>query len=125
MLVYIAVALGGGAGAVFRLALLEILDHEKIPYGTIAVNIIGSFIIGIVAAIFLFMPTHILSSNSRIFITSGLLGGFTTFSAFSLDSMKLIQNGDMALAAFYILASVIGSIIAVFIGYSITKYIII
>ena len=125
MLTYLSVALGGGIGAMCRLAMLEALDHEHIPYGTVAVNIIGSFIIGIVVAIFLFMPTHILSSNSRIFITTGLLGGFTTFSAFSVDSMKLIQNGDIMIVIIYISASVIGSIIAAFIGYNLTKTILI
>ena len=125
MLGYISVALGGAVGATTRYTILRILDHETIPYGTVVVNIAGSFIMGMIAAAFLLMPTHILSDHSRSFITVGVLGGFTTFSAFSWDTLKLLQSGENLLALFYLSASVIGSLIAVFIGYSLMKNILI
>ncbi len=124
MFMYLSVAIGGAIGASMRYAILNIFKHETMPYGTVIVNVAGSFIIGMVTAIFLLAPIHGLSNNIKLFITTGILGGFTTFSTFSLDAMKLLQNGENGSALLYISVSVIGSLVSVFLGYTIMSKII-
>jgi len=84
------------------------------PYGTLAVNVIGGFLMGLF--IELLASRFDGSSELRLFIAIGILGGFTTFSSFSLDVVVLWQRGELATALFYVLASVILSIGALFFG---------
>lgn len=111
MIQWIAVAAGGAVGATLRHAVNQIAVHalgSGFPWGTLAINVAGSLIMGaFVGAFALFWDA---SQTFRLFLTVGVLGGFTTFSAFSLDSVLLLQKGQMAEAAFYILASVILSL---------------
>lgn len=111
MIQWIAVAAGGALGATLRHAVNQIALQAlgaDFPWGTLAVNILGSFIMGVfVGAFALFWDA---SQTLRLFLTVGILGGFTTFSAFSLDSVLLLQKGQIVEAAFYILASVILSL---------------
>jgi CrcB protein len=84
------------------------------PFGTFIVNIFGSFIMGALAGYFAFRPG--VAQHIRLFLTTGLLGGFTTFSAFSLDAALLIERHNYALAAGYVVGSVAASVSALFFG---------
>jgi CrcB protein len=114
------IAFGGALGSVLRFLVSAGIQHwyQKVFYwGTISVNVIGSFIIGIAWA---FFEQHIEHENLRFFIMLGLLGGFTTFSSFSLESLTLIKGGDYRMAIQYILISNFGGILAAFAGYYLT-----
>jgi fluoride exporter len=111
------VAIGGGLGAALRhltnLGALRLFG-PNFPYGTMAVNILGSFAMGVF--IEMLARRYGGSNELRLFVATGILGGFTTFSAFSLDFAVLMQRGALGSALFYALASVILSILALFLG---------
>jgi CrcB protein len=112
-----AVAVGGAIGAtgryLFNLQMLRLLG-PNFPWGTFGVNVIGSFIMGLVAGLFALRLD--LSPEMRSFITTGILGGFTTFSAFSLDAANMMERGQHAIAAAYIGGSVALGIAGLFLG---------
>jgi CrcB protein len=87
---------------------------SSFPWGTFSANLIGSFIMGFVAE-GLALKFH-LSPEMRSFVMTGLLGGFTTFSAFSLDAANMMERGDGLLSLLYVGGSVIGAIAALFAG---------
>ena len=111
------VALGGALGASGRYLVgvwAGRMFGAGFPYGTLCVNILGCFLMGVVieaAAL-----KYSLSQEMRAFLTTGILGGFTTFSAFALDFAFLYERKASLLAAFYLGASVLGSILALFAG---------
>ena len=112
------VALGGALGSSARygvsLAAPRYLG-AGFPWATFIVNVVGCFAMGYITALLREkMPDD---ENTRLFLTTGLLGGFTTFSAFSLDFFGLMQRGEMPLAVGYAVASVVLSIIAVMVGF--------
>ncbi len=109
------VGLGGGMGSMLRYGTALLINTKNFPWATLAVNIIGSFIIGVVFA--LTLKVDILSDSWKLFLATGICGGFTTFSAFSLENMGLMQSGKYGLAITYIGLSVILGIIATFLGY--------
>jgi CrcB protein len=82
------------------------------PVGTVLINILGSFAMGLVAGWFAFRTDASASQALRLFLTTGILGGFTTFSAFSLDAALLWERGALALAGFYVIGSVVLSLAA-------------
>lgn len=112
-----AVAIGGAVGAsgryLFNLQMMRLLG-TNFPWGTFGVNIIGSFIMGVMAE-GLALRFNV-SAEMRSFLMTGVLGGFTTFSAFSLDASNMIERNDFGLAGLYVAASVVGSIAALFLG---------
>jgi CrcB protein len=112
------VILGGGIGAGLRhganIAGVRLLGTE-FPWGTFAVNVVGSFLIGVAAAWFAFR-NDAASQSLRLFLTTGILGGFTTFSAFSLDFALLFERGEIMSAVWYVVGSVGLSLIAIFAG---------
>lgn len=89
------------------------------PFGTLGVNLVGCFLIGIIYG--LAEKGTSISPDMRIFLTAGFCGGFTTFSAFSLDSLKLINSGDWIYFTLYITASVVIGILATFGGAYVSK----
>ena len=109
------VALGGALGASARyltgLATLRLLG-PGFPWGTLAVNVLGSFAMGVVVVLLAQYSANRLAP----LLMTGFLGGFTTFSAFSLDAATLYERGEVSLAAGYVLASVLFSIGALFLG---------
>ena len=109
------VGFGGGIGSVLRYGTALLMNIKLFPYATLAVNIIGSFIIGIVFA--MSIKDEGLSNNWKLFLATGICGGFTTFSAFSLENMGLLQSGKYGMAITFISLSVILGIIATFLGY--------
>jgi len=114
---YLAVFVGAGLGGVLRhgvnRASLAYLG-PGFPYGTLFVNLLGGFLMGALAETFLIKGGG--SQEFRLFLTTGLLGGFTTFSAFSLDAALMWQRNDHASLALYVLASVLFSVAALFMG---------
>jgi CrcB protein len=113
----LAIAAGGAFGALSRhfvnSGVMSLLK-TPFPYGTLTVNVLGSFVMGVLIA--LFAAKLDLSQHWKLFLTVGFLGAFTTFSAFSLDTMTLITRGDTAGAFIYILSSVTLSIGGIFLG---------
>ena len=110
-------ALGGAIGSAARYLVNVSAGHlfgVNFPWGTIAVNILGSFIMGLVVA--LGALKFNMTSEMRVFIATGLLGGFTTFSAFSLDVALLFERKEIGLAGLYLAGSVGLSILALFAG---------
>ena len=114
---FVIVFLGGGIGAALRhgvnLASARMLG-TAFPYATLFENVTGSFVMGLLAAYFAFKGDA--SQSWRLFLTTGILGGYTTFSAFSLDAALLYERGELALAAVYVVGSVALSIAGLFIG---------
>ena len=111
------VAAGGAIGSVFRylVGLLSgRLAGTAFPWGTLAVNVAGSFLIGFLVE--LVARRLNASTEVRLFLVTGVLGGFTTFSSFTLDAAELFERGALSLSAVYILASLFVSIAAVFAG---------
>jgi len=117
-----AIAAGGAIGALMRhgvnIAAVKIMGHG-FPYGTLTVNILGSFLMGAIIIAFaqIFQPTE----TMRVFIITGLLGAFTTFSTFSLDVATLFERGEYLTTAAYLSASVVLSIATLFAGMAIVK----
>ena len=111
------IALGGAAGAVARYGVglwsVVMLGHG-FPYGTMVINIWGSFVMGLIIAKFSQMD-HV-SQEMRSLIATGFLGAFTTFSTFSLDFVTMWERGDSVHAFLYVAASVVLSIFALFLG---------
>ena len=120
---YLIVFLGGGIGAAMRhginLAAARALG-TAFPYGTLLINISGSFVMGLVAAYFAFKGDA--SQHWRLFLTTGILGGYTTFSAFSLDAALLYERGELGMAALYVAASVALSIAGLFAGFALVRH---
>jgi CrcB protein len=114
----IAIALGGGCGAVVRFLISSGLYQwlgRGLPYGTLVVNIIGSFLIGLLTEA-LILQRLAFSLEYRSAILVGFIGAFTTFSTFSLETIYLIEEGSLAKAALNIVVSVFGCLFAVWIG---------
>ena len=113
------VFLGAGVGGVLRHGVNLISPRvfgSTFPVGTLCINVIGSFLIGFVASWLAFRMQAEWSQSARLFIITGILGGFTTFSAFSLEFALLVERGNLGLAALYVAASVGLSLAAVFAG---------
>jgi CrcB protein len=118
------VALGGAGGAVARYLLAKAVHNwtnHHIPFGTMAVNVLGSFLIGILYV--LIVEKMIIHEDWRGVLMVGFLGAFTTFSTFSLESLALMENGHIGSALFYILASVTLCILAVWFAAVLTRLI--
>jgi CrcB protein len=122
MVQYIIVFLGAGLGGALRhavnLAVADILG-AGLGYGTLFVNIAGSLAMGVLVAL-LAVRTEF-HQPWRLFLGTGLLGGFTTFSAFSLDAILLIERRQLALASLYIALSVAGSLAALIAGLALVR----
>jgi len=115
-MVLVAIALGGAIGSVGRYFVASAVQRPfvQFPWGIFVVNISGGFLMGVIvelSALKLSMPPEL-----RAFLTVGILGSYTTFSAFSLDSVLLIERGAYASAAAYMVASVVLSVLALFAG---------
>jgi fluoride exporter len=112
---------GGGIGAVLRFQMGRMLvsTPPAWPWGTFVANVLGGFMMGVLAAWLIRVGQA--GETMRLLIGVGLLGGFTTFSAFSLDMMRMIEGGAVGLALVYALASVVLALLALFAGLALTK----
>ena len=114
---YLIVFLGAGIGGALRHGVnigSARLFGYGFPYGTLIVNVVGSFLMGVLAGYFAFRPG--IGQHARLFLTTGILGGFTTFSAFSLDTALLVERHAYGMAAGYAVGSVAASVSALFFG---------
>jgi CrcB protein len=119
---YLIVFLGGGLGAALRHGVNLFAARfagTGFPYGTLFINIAGSLAMGLIAEYFALKAG--LPQRWRLFLTTGILGGFTTFSAFSLEAALLYERGQIAGAAIYVVASVLLAIGALFAGLAIVR----
>lgn len=118
------VFVGAGFGGVLR-HLVNITAPRLVgygfPLGTLFINMLGSFLIGCVAGWLAFKAGESWSQHARLFVVTGILGGFTTFSAFSLETALLVERGEMGLAALYVAGSVGLSLVAVFAGLALIR----
>ena len=117
----LAVGLGSFIGGVFRYLLSQAI-HAKFlstfPFGTLAVNIIGCLFIGMV---FELNAKGTITQEWRLFLATGILGGFTTFSAFSNETVGLLRDGQIGYASIYVVASVLIGLVCTFIGMTFIK----
>jgi CrcB protein len=116
-MLYLIVFIGAGLGGALRHGVNVAATRQfgfGFPYGTLIVNIAGSFAMGLLAGYFAFRPG--VGQHLRLFLTTGVLGGFTTFSSFSLDTALLIERHSYGLAAGYVVGSVAAGLSALFFG---------
>ncbi len=121
MKIILAIGAGSFIGGVLRYLLSQLVQTKFLstfPFGTLSVNIIGCFLIGLVFGL---TDRGNLTQEWRLFLATGLIGGFTTFSAFSIESVSLFRDGQFFYATAYISSSVVAGIIATFIGFAIIK----
>jgi len=121
-MLYLIVFLGAGLGGALRHGVnvgASKLFGYGFPFGTLIVNVVGSFLMGLFAGYFAFRPG--LGQHARLFLTTGILGGFTTFSAFSLDTALLIERHAYGMAAGYAVGSVAASVSALFFGLAVFR----
>ena len=124
MQAYFLVFLGAGIGGALRHGVnigCARMFGTAFPWGTLAVNIVGSLIMGVFAGWLAFKAGEGWSQPLRLFLTTGVLGGFTTFSAFSLDTIVLWQRGESALAVAYVGGSVVLSIAGLLVGLAMVR----
>src|SRR6195952_3554549 len=120
---YLLVFIGGGLGSSLRhtinMASSRLLG-TAFPYHTFIINISGSIVMGLIAGYLAFKGEA--SQPWRLFLMTGILGGYTTFSAFSLDAALLYERGEIGLAVFYVLGSVVFSILGLFAGLALVRH---
>ena len=116
------IAIGGALGSISRYGcqkwIYQVYPHP-FPFGTFVVNIAGSFLVGIFFG--LAEKGDLMSADWRLFLITGFCGGFTTFSAFSYETLSLFRNGEVAHALLYTFASVALGLLAVWLGFIIIK----
>ena len=120
---YLLVFVGGGLGSTLRYLVNIIcprLFGTAFPYHTFIINITGSIVMGLIAGYLAFKGEA--SQRWRLFLMTGILGGYTTFSAFSLDTAVLYERGAIGLALFYVLGSVALSIVGLFAGLALVRH---
>jgi CrcB protein len=114
---YVLVMLGGALGAASRFALgtfVSRLYTAVFPVGTFLVNISGSFLIGVLMTLFLYRPA--INANWRLFLVTGILGGYTTFSSFEWETLFAVRTGASLIAIIYVLLSVVFGLFAAWLG---------
>lgn len=119
---YLLVFIGGGLGTMMRHAVNVASARwfgTDFPYHTLFENVTGSFLMGLVVGYFAFRGEA--SQHVRLFLATGVLGGYTTFSAFSLDAAMFVEHHAWAMASLYALASVAGAVLGLFLGLALMR----
>ena len=120
---YLLVFIGGGLGSSLRHTVNMVSARylgTAFPYHTFIINITGSIVMGLIAGYLAFKGDA--AQSWRLFLMTGILGGYTTFSAFSLDTAMLYERGEIGLALFYVLGSVVFSIAGLFAGLALVRH---
>ena len=124
ILVFIGAGFGGALRQITNVTWMRLVGpNANFPFATFTCNVLGSFFMGLLIAFFAFRSNTAWSSDTKLFMTTGILGGYTTFSTFSLDTAFLIERHQSSMALFYVVASVIVSILALFAGLTLVKMI--
>lgn len=116
------VMVGGAVGAGFRYHIGLVALRQLgggFPFGTWIINLLGGLLMGVLAAVVMRAPLE--NEPLRLFLGVGVLGGFTTFSAFSLETFEMLARGDYAMAGAYAVSSVAGSVLMLFLGFGFTR----
>jgi fluoride exporter len=119
---YLFAGLGGFIGSACRFGVAGFMYKilgDRFPYGTLTVNVIGCFVIGVLLTAM--EDRFLVQPNFRIFLTIGVLGGFTTFSSFSFETIELLKAGDFLLGSMNAIISLIGCLAATWVGTMIGK----
>lgn len=119
----LAIGSGGFIGAVLRSYLNGLISHKvphDLPFGTLGVNLLGSFIMGLLIAYFMY--TSFFSIHVKSFLSTGILGALTTYSTFAIESFMLIQGGSITLALVNMGLNVFGTVLMAGIGFHFAKY---
>ena len=115
---YLLVAIGGAIGSMLRYGtgvFVGSLWRDPFPLGTLLINIVGSLVMGLFVGLMArLLPTW--QNDARLFFAVGVLGGFTTFSSFSLDAITMIERGDIGSAVLYVGVSVVAGVVALWLG---------
>lgn len=119
LLVALGGAIGAGARHLVNLSAMRLVATSGFPFATVIVNVVGSFAMGLAAGYFAFRGEG--GMALRLFLTTGILGGFTTFSAFSLETVLLFERGQVGLAALYVAGSVAGSVAGLVAGLALMR----
>ena len=120
MRLLLLIFIGGGLGTLCRYGIGKIWELSSFPYGSLVANIISCLILG---ALMGFHSEHILKSETRVILMTGFCGGFSTFSTFSAELVRLYQAGSLFYAFTYLMTSVISGILAIVIGMYLMKLI--
>jgi CrcB protein len=121
LVTYAWIAIGGAIGSVARYGCSQLIANwfgQTFPWGTLLVNIAGSFIIGFFASLTGPDGRLMVAPDMRLFVTVGICGGYTTFSSFSLQTLNLVQEGEILRAGMNVGASVVLCLVAVWLGYA-------
>ncbi|MBB5754212.1 fluoride efflux transporter CrcB [Prosthecomicrobium pneumaticum] len=121
---FLIVFLGAGIGGAARHGVNTLamrLAGPDFPFGTMVINLLGCFLMGLLAGWLALKAGEGWTQGARLFLATGVLGGFTTFSAFSLDVAVLLERGAAPSAILYVLVSVLGAIAAVFLGLALVR----
>lgn len=120
--IFFLIGIGGFIGSVSRYYSQQVISKifsSALPYGTLIVNIVGCFLIGIIYG--LSERGNLLTPEWRLFLATGICGGFTTFSTFSYESIRLIQDGEFFILSLYVAISIIIGFAATYLGMLIIK----
>ena len=116
---FLLVALGGAAGSIARYLLSGWVLHRAVnwqfPLGTFVVNVLGCLFVGVLGG--LVVKHDLLAADARLFLFTGIAGGFTTFSAFGLETFYLLRKGEVAIAAGYVALSVLVGLLVLWLGF--------
>lgn len=124
MINYLLVSAGAAIGGALRYGISTYIQKNQsviFPYGTLLVNIIGSFLLGII--MFYLNEKDLIGNEIRLFLTVGLCGGFTTFSTFSYETLMLIRDSELLLAFYNVILNLVLCLAGIYIAYLISKLI--
>jgi CrcB protein len=124
MLNYILVSAGAAIGGALRYGISSYIQRNisvVFPYGTLVVNVVGSFFLGII--MFYLNEKELIGSEFRLFLTVGFCGGFTTFSTFSYETLTLFRDSEFGLAIYNVLLNVVLCLVGIYLAYLISKLI--